>query len=88
MQWNKKEHFLHMPGNAVLANNWFYRFTELMREWDVDMRGFDGLKNLRVNVHKPETQVQVSSGIDWFDASVELKFGEQVEYIEVNLPFE
>ncbi len=78
IQFNKKEQFFHLPATAVLANNWFYRFTELMREWGVDMRGFDGLKNLRVNVHKPETQVQVSSGIDWFDASVELKFGEQV----------
>ena len=78
IQYNKKENFFHLPGTSVLANNWFYRFTELLQEWNVELLGFEGLKNLRVNVHKPETQVQVSSGIDWFDASVELKFGEQV----------
>ena len=84
IQFNKKEQFFHLPGTSVLANNWFYRFTEVMREWEVDMLGFEGLKNLRVNVHKPETQIQVSSGIDWFDASVELKFGDQaVSIIEV-----
>ena len=84
IQLNKKDQFYYLPATAVLANNWFYTFTELMREWHVDMLGFDGLKNLRVNVHKPQTQVQVSSGIDWFDASVELKFGEQlVSIIEV-----
>ncbi len=84
IQFNKKDKFYYLPGTSVLANNWFYRFTDLMREWNVDLMGFEGLKSLRVNVHKPETMVQVSSGIDWFDASVELKFGEQiVSIIEV-----
>ncbi len=78
IQLNKKEQFFHLSGTAVLANNWFYTFTEMMREKEVELLGFEGLKNLRVNVHKPETRVQVSSGIDWFDASVELKFGDQV----------
>jgi non-specific serine/threonine protein kinase len=50
----------------------------MMRENNVELMGFEGLKNLRVNTFKPETHVQVSSGIDWFDASVELRFGEQV----------
>jgi len=75
---NKKDKFFYLPGTAVLANNWFYRFSTVMQEANVELLGFEGLKNLKVNVHKPETQVQVSSGIDWFDASVELRFGEQV----------
>jgi superfamily II DNA or RNA helicase len=84
IQHNKKEGFFHLPGTAVLTNNWFFRFTELMKERGVDLMGFEGLKNLRVNVHKPQTQIQVSSGIDWFDASVELTFGDQsVSIIEV-----
>lgn len=84
IQFNKKDNFYYLPGTSVLANNWFYRFTEQMREWNVDIMGFEGLKNLRVNIHKPETQIQVSSGIDWFDASVELKFGDQaVSIIDV-----
>lgn len=78
IQQNKKEHFFYLPGTSVLANNWFHRFTEVMREHNVDLMGFEGLKNLRVNTHKPETLVHITSGIDWFDASVELKFGDQV----------
>ncbi len=84
IQYNKKENYFHLPGSAVLSNNWFMRFTEQVREWGIDVRGFDRLKNLRVNTHKPETQVQVSSGVDWFDASVELTFGDQaVSIIDV-----
>jgi superfamily II DNA or RNA helicase len=78
MQVNSKDHFLYLPANAVLANNWFFRFTDEMKEWKVELFGFEGLKNLRINTHRPETKVRVNSGIDWFDASVELAFGDQV----------
>jgi hypothetical protein len=78
IQQNVKEHVFYMPGNTVLANNWFFRFTEIMHEWNVTIFGFEGLKNLRINAHKPETRVHVNSGIDWFDASVEIAYGEQV----------
>jgi len=77
MQQNMKEFYFYLPGNSVLANNWFFRFTEVMREWNVNLFGFEGLKNLRINANKPLTKVNVSSGVDWFDAQVEIKFGEQ-----------
>lgn len=84
IQYNKKEHYYHLPGHAVLSNNWFFRFTEQAKEWGVELRGFDRLKNLRVNVHKAETIVQVVSGVDWFDTTVDLKFGDQsVSIIDV-----
>lgn len=84
MQQNKKDHFFYLPAASVLGNNWFFRFTDVMREWNVDLYGFEGLKNLRVNVHKPETHVHVSSGIDWFDASIDIVFGDQsVSIIDV-----
>jgi len=82
--FNKKDHYFYLSGNAVLSGNWFFRFTDVMRDAGVEIRGFENLRNLRVNTHKPETLVKVSSGIDWFDASVELKFGDQsVSIIEV-----
>ncbi|HXS35455.1 MAG TPA: SNF2-related protein [Flavipsychrobacter sp.] len=77
MQQNMKDNFFYLPGNVVLANNWFFRFTDIMREWKVELYGFEGLKNLRISTYKPETKVHVSSGVDWFDASVEIAFGEQ-----------
>jgi hypothetical protein len=77
MQHNARDNFFYLPGSSVLANNWFFRFTEIMKEWDVQLFGFERLKNLRINTNKPETRVQVSSGIDWFDATVEIVFGDQ-----------
>lgn len=78
IQVNSKEHFFYLPATAVLANNWFHRFTEQMKEWEVELYGFEGLRSLRINKHRPDTRVHVHSGIDWFDASVEVAFGDQV----------
>ncbi|XZF13785.1 SNF2-related protein [Chitinophagaceae bacterium MMS25-I14] len=77
IQQNLKDHFFYLPAPQVLLNNWFFHFNDIMKEWKVELFGFQGLKNLRINQHKPDTRVQVSSGIDWFDASVELVFGDQ-----------
>lgn len=78
LQHNVKDHFFYLPSTAVLANNWFFRFTDKMREEGIELYGFEGLKNLRINTNRPDTRIQVSSGIDWFDASVELAFGDQI----------
>ena len=87
MQQHAKDHFLYLPASAVLANNWFFRFTDEMKEWNVQLFGFEGLKSLRINAHKPDTRIHVTSGIDWFDTSVELVFGDQsVTIAEVKKP--
>lgn len=77
MQQNSKEHYFYMPATSVLANNWFFRFAEVMKEWNTELFGYDNLKNLRISSYKPETRIQVSSGIDWFDATVEIVFGDK-----------
>lgn len=77
MQQSMKEHFFYIISTAVLAQNWFFRFIDQMKEWDVELFGFEQLKNLRINTNKPKTRITVGSGIDWFDTSVELVFGDQ-----------
>ncbi len=74
---NHKDHYFYLPAQSVLNNNWFFHFTEEMKEARVNMFGFEGLKNLKINSNKPETRIQVSSGIDWFDANIEVAFGDQ-----------
>lgn len=77
MHHNVKDKFFFLSANAVLNNNWFYRFTDEMKEWNVELFGYEGLRNLKINNHKPVTHVRVNSGIDWFDADVEVAFGDQ-----------
>ena len=68
---------LVLKGVDVLKNNWFFLFVDAMKEMKISVYGFEALRNFRFNTAKPSTQIQVSSGLDWFDARVELSFGEQ-----------
>ncbi|MEO6454946.1 MAG: DEAD/DEAH box helicase, partial [Ginsengibacter sp.] len=68
---------LVLKGADVLKNNWFFLFVDAMQEMKVPVYGFEALKNFRFNTAKPTTHIHVSSGFDWFDAKVELAFGEQ-----------
>jgi non-specific serine/threonine protein kinase len=68
---------LNLKGAEVLRNNWFFLFIDAMREREVPVTGFDVLRNFRFNTAKPRTRIRIGNGIDWFDADVEVTFGEQ-----------
>ncbi|MGH2648226.1 MAG: SNF2-related protein [Ginsengibacter sp.] len=74
---NKESGNLILKGTDVLRNNWFFLFVDAMREMKIPVFGFNALKNFRFNTAKPSTQIHLSSGLDWFDAKIELSFGEQ-----------
>ncbi len=68
---------LVLKGADVLRNNWFFLFIDAMKEMKVPVYGFEALRNFRFNTARPNTHIHVSSGLDWFDAKVEIEFGEQ-----------
>lgn len=68
---------LVLKGADVLRNNWFFLFMDAMNEMKVPVFGFEALRNFRFNTARPNTHIHVSSGLDWFDAKVEIEFGKQ-----------
>ena len=68
---------LVLKGVDVLRNNWFFLFVDAMKEMKIPVFGFEALRNFRFNTARPNTHIHVSSGLDWFDAKVEIEFGEQ-----------
>ncbi|HRI26050.1 MAG TPA: DEAD/DEAH box helicase [Ferruginibacter sp.] len=68
---------LVLKGVDVLRNNWFFLFVDAMKEMKIPVYGFEALKNFRFNTARPNTHIHVSSGLDWFDAKVEIEFGTQ-----------
>jgi non-specific serine/threonine protein kinase len=68
---------LALKGTDVLKNNWFFLFVDAMNEMKVPVFGFEALKNFRFNTAKPQTKIFISSHTDWFDAKVDIAFGDQ-----------
>jgi non-specific serine/threonine protein kinase len=73
---------LALKGTDVLRNNWFFLFVDAVKEMNIPVFGFEALKNFRFNTAKPSTKIFISSNTDWFDAKVEIQFGEQKVTVE------
>lgn len=82
---NLHSHFIHphdsntlaLRGEDVLKNNWFFLFIDAMKEMNVVVYGYEVLKKFRFNTAKPSTKIFISSHTDWFDAKIDIYFGEQ-----------
>lgn len=68
---------LALKGTDVLKNNWFFLFVDAMKDMKIDVYGFEALKNFRFNTARPSTKIFISSHTDWFDAKVDIVFGDQ-----------
>ena len=68
---------LALKGAEVLKNNWFFLFIDTLKEKQIPLFGSENLKQFKFNTSKPSTKLYISSNTDWFDAKVEISFGEQ-----------
>ncbi len=68
---------LALKGTDVLRNNWFFLFVDAMKEMKVPVFGFEALKNFRFNTARPSTKIFINSNTDWFDARIDILFGDQ-----------
>jgi non-specific serine/threonine protein kinase len=75
--YNEDSATLALKGTDVLKNNWFFLFVDAMKDMKTPVFGFEALKNFRFNTAKPQTKIFISSNTDWFDAKVDIVFGDQ-----------
>ncbi len=75
--YNEDNGSLALKGTDVLKNNWFFLFVDAMKDLKTPVFGFEALKNFRFNTAKPQTKIFISSNTDWFDAKVDIVFGDQ-----------
>ncbi|MBU6158319.1 MAG: DEAD/DEAH box helicase [Bacteroidetes bacterium] len=68
---------LAIRGTEALKNNWFFLLMDALNEMKVRVEGWDVLKRFRFNTEKPKTSLFISNGIDWFDAKLNVQFGNQ-----------
>jgi SNF2 family DNA or RNA helicase len=69
--------FYYLPKRAFLDEGWFLDAYETWKSLGYTILGFNSIKNNNLNPNKAKVAVNVSSGIDWFETSVQLEYGGQ-----------
>lgn len=67
------QYFLHI--NTLMDNMWFLEFFDQCRQRNITIFGQENLSKFKFNQNKANIKVGISSGIDWFDVNVDIKYG-------------
>ncbi len=67
--------YLHK--NRFLTDDWFLEAFEEWQNQNITVLGFSSLNKKRLNPHRAKVSITVSNGADWFDTSVDVRFGNQ-----------
>jgi SNF2 family DNA or RNA helicase len=69
--------YFYVNKKEFLDEAWFLTAFEAWRHNNITILGFNALKDNKLSAHKGTITVMVSSGINWFNAQVNVTFGKQ-----------
>ena len=73
----EEEEFFYLSVDEMMEDYWFFDAFERLKEEGVEVYGIRDLKNFNYAVSRGSVSVGISSGEDWFDVNIEVKFGDQ-----------
>ncbi len=69
--------YFYLHREKFLDNNWFLNAFEVWRNEGIVILGFNDLKNNKLNPHRAKINIQITSGLDWFNAKLKVGFGQK-----------
>ncbi len=75
-QKHQKLFYLHFED--FIKDMWFYQFFDYLHKHQIELYGVKDLKNFKYSPHKGKITTSVSSGQDWFDVKVDIRFGDNI----------
>lgn len=69
--------YFYLHRRDFLDSGWFIDAFEVWKNHEIEVLGFNKIRNNRLNFNKMKVNVTVSSGVDWFETSAKIKFGDE-----------
>ncbi|WP_160138309.1 DEAD/DEAH box helicase [Chryseobacterium sp. c4a] len=69
--------YFYLHRDKFLDDHWFLNAFEVWRNEGVIILGFNELKNNKLNPHRAKINIQITSGLDWFNAKLKVGFGQK-----------
>jgi hypothetical protein len=73
---NDLRHF-YLHKSRFLAEDWFFEAFEVWEKEGITIYGFNKLKGNKLNSHRAKVSIKVTSGLNWFNTEVKVRFGNQ-----------
>jgi SNF2 family DNA or RNA helicase len=69
--------YFYLHKSRFLDENWFLKTFEEWREQQITILGFNEIKGNKLNSNKAKINIVVSSGLNWFNANLDVRFGKK-----------
>ena len=73
----QEQEYFYLHKDKFLDEEWFLDAFEAWRKEGITILGFNELKNNTLNPHRAKINIQVISGVDWFNAKLKVSFGKK-----------
>ncbi len=70
-------HYYYLHKSHFLDENWFLNAFEDWQQNDIKVFGFGEISNNKINPNKAKVNIEVTSGLNWFNTNVDVRFGNQ-----------
>ncbi len=70
-------HYYYLHKSHFLDENWFLKAFDEWQRNDIEVLGFTEIKGNKLNPYKAKVNIEVTSGLNWFNTNVDVIFGNQ-----------
>ncbi|HWK03966.1 MAG TPA: DEAD/DEAH box helicase [Puia sp.] len=70
--------YFYLNFKEALEKSWFLNFYNKMQQLDIPVLGMNRLRKFKYNTYTPRFEIIAGKGIDWFDLTIRVSYGEQV----------
>lgn len=74
-QFDNELHYFYLNKTVFLEEDWFMNAFEIWQREGITVLGFNEIDKLKRNPSKVRINIQVLSGIDWFNAHIKVNYG-------------
>lgn len=72
-----KTDYFYIHRKYFLEPEWFLNAFEAWRSRGIAILGFNSLKNNKISPHPAKINIQVISGVDWFETAIKVQFNDK-----------
>jgi len=70
--------YFYLNFKEALEKSWFLQFYQKMQQLDIPVLGMNRLRKFKYNTNVPKLELTAGKGIDWFDLTIRVSYGDQV----------
>lgn len=69
--------FFTKPIESIMNTPWIFNLYAFCKENNIEIEGYNNLSSIRYNPNEAKVNIQLTSGIDWFESDIQMTFGDQ-----------